>query len=255
MPPRPRALVPLVLAVLLAGCGGGSAATGTTTGASPTTTSSTAPAAPAGTPSAAGTTPVCATPADPVPTSGPVARQFGSAQVTAAYAFATGFMTRTTFTEAPLADRQPPQTAFAATEAGLTPGARDSFRVLTAKLESTTENLTQQETADLIGLATFGVASFPGLVLRRPAYRDLTCGKATTDVFKRPGLTDALVVRFPVSGTFLLADSAGGPQQIVFSKKMDLSLAPTGDPTRPWLVDGWRAVRTVDGPKPDPSTS
>lgn len=127
-----------------------------------------------------------------------------------------------------------------------------SFRVLTRGLASIAGNLSPQENADLIGLASYGVTvAYPGLTLRSPAYRDVRCGRATAEVFKRPGLSDALVLRFPVSGTFLLADAAGEPRALVFTKRMGLSLAPTGDPARPWLVDGWRADLSLDGPKPD----
>lgn len=248
----PAASVAALLAWSLTGCSGGTAAApppGTRTAAG-TTVPPTSTSAP--TPTAAPAPAVCATPVDPVPTNGPVAGHFGAAQVTAGYAFATGLLTRTTFTAAPLADPQPPQTAFAAAEEGLTPATRASFRELTARLASTTENLTPQDNTDLIGLASYGVTlAHPGLTLRSPAFRDVTCGRATTDVFRRQGQPDALVLRFPVSGTFLLTDAAGTPQQVVFTKKMELSLAPTGEPARPWLLDGWRAELAKDGPKPD----
>lgn len=240
----------LAVAGALAGCAGGSATakTGGPTTTGPVTATATGPASG----SRPAVTPACAVSADPVPATGPAADAFGQKQVAAAYDFAADLLATTTFSEAPLADPQPPPEAFAAAEAGLTPRARDSFRILTGKLASTTEDLTPQENADLIGLASYGVTvAYPKLTLSEPAYRDVRCGAATTEVFKRAGQPDALVLRFPVSGTFLLTDPAGQPQTIGWRKQMGLTLAPTGEPARPWLVDGWRAALSLDGPKPD----
>lgn len=258
MPVRPHALTALALAGLLAGCGGGATAaptaTGTTSGGptaaaadvQPTTTT------PAPTSPVAAATTACTTPADPVPTTGPAAAAFGADAVAAGYAFGSDLLARTTFTEAPLDQDHPQPDAFATAEQGLTPRARDSLRELTTKLAAPAVEVTPQENADLLGLSTYGVAvSYPGHTLRDPAYRDVTCGRATTEVLERPGLPDALVLRFPVSGTYLLDDPAGVPQTLVFTKQMGLSLAPTDDPARPWLLDGWRADLALDGPKPD----
>lgn len=258
MHPRtaPAAYAAVALAYALTGCSGGTAADAPRHSTAVHPTSAPATTATPTTPALSADLPACTSPTDPVPTTGPVADQFGgAAKLTAAYRFASSLLTRTTFTATPLADPQPPQNAFAAAEAGLTPRARDSFRVLTAKLASTTENLTPQEDADLTSLASYGVTvAYPGLTLRDPAYRDVTCGKATVEALARPGLPDALVLRFLVSGAFLLADPAGRPQAVAFNKQMDLSLEATGDPRRPWLVDGWRGDRTVGAPGPDPTS-
>lgn len=89
--------------------------------------------------------------------------------MTAAYAFSTPLLSRTAFTAAPLADPRPRQHAFAAAKEGLTPAARDSFRVLTRKLASTTETVSPQENADMVGLASYGVVvAYPGLTVRTP---------------------------------------------------------------------------------------
>lgn len=257
MPRRPHALVPLALAGLLAGCAGGSTTAGSASDA-PGPTNPASPTTPTGgtASDAAATTaaPGCTVPADPVPTTGPAADAFGAEPVRAAYAFAADWLAASTFTAAPLTEPQPPQSAFAAAEAGLTPRARDSFRVLTAKLASTTEVLTPQDNADLISLASYGLTfERPGFTVRDPAYRDVACGPATSEVFERPGQPTALVLRFPIGGTFLLADGTGAPLTFGWRKEMGLTLVTTDDPARPWLVDGRRADLSLDGPKPDPA--
>lgn len=257
-------LVPLALAGLLTGCAGGSA-TGDTTptgapasaAASPSAGGSPVASAPSGSPAAtAAAAPGCATSAGPVPTTGPAVDRFGAGPVQDAYMFAADWIAASTFTAAPLGDPHPPQTAFAGTEAGLTPAALVTFRKLTELLASTTETLSPQQNADLLSVASYGtVAAAPGATFRTPAYRDVTCGPAITDVYDNVGGQTKLVLRlrFPISGTFQLVTPAGVPEQAVFTKKMDLSMLSTGDPSRPWLVDGWRADLALDGPDPDPA--
>lgn len=219
----------------------------------PATTPSDAPApsaAPAGTPAVVVPAPDATAP--PTPFTGPAADRFGADDVMVAYRFATAYMLRSTFDGTLISLRQPRQSDFAAVEAGLTPAALGSFRRLSATLESTTENLTPQQTADLVALTTYGVtASFPGHTLRAPSYRNAGFGAAAADVFRADGRQDALVLRFPVTGTYLMNDAAGKPVALDYKKDMDLSLLQTGDPAQPWLIDGWRGTRTLDGPKPD----
>lgn len=247
-PRTPTVLLALALTTGTAACSGGSAADAVEGQTKP------APGGPSTSPPPARDAPACAIPTRPVPSGGPAANRFGTDAVAAGYRFAADLLARSTFTRAPLADPQPPQAAFADTEAGLTARARQSFRELTAVLASPTETITPQQDADLVALASYGVtASLPGNSLRTPAYRDVTCGPATTEVLPRPGLPDALVLRFPVSGSYLVTGPTGAPEVLAYRKDMDLSLAPTDDPARPWLLDGWRARRHTDGPDPDPA--
>lgn len=253
--PAAALVVAAALAGLLTGCSGSNAAPPSP---APTTTSA-VPSASPGTAPVNSPAPVVVPTPDPsgsfTPFTGPAADEFGADNVMAAYKFATSFMLKSTFDGTLITLAQPRQVDFTAVEAGLTPAARALFRELTAKLESTTVNLTPEENAALVSLASYGAATaFPGYTMRSPSYRNAGFGAARAEVFKAAGRPDSLVLRFPVTGTFLLADAAGKPVIVDYKKDMVLTLVQTGDPAQPWLVDGWRGTRTVDGPKPDPSS-
>ena len=239
----------LVLALALTGCGSKDKTATPVPGHTPTAS---APGSlPVGDPK-----PVVVPVPDPsgsfAPFTGEAADQFGADNVMTAYKFATKFMLQSTFDGTLITLTQPRQVDFSTVEQGLTPGAKTSFRALTALLESKTENLTPQQASDLVALTTWGVNTFPGYTLRNPGYRNVGFGAAHAEVAKLPGRQDELILRFPVTGTFLLTDSAGKLAVVDYKKDMDLSLAESGDPAHPWLIDGWRGTRTSDGPKVDP---
>ena len=188
---------------------------------------------------------------------GPAAAEFGADDVMAAYRFATAYLVRTTFDPGLLALASPRLPDLAFVEDGLTPAGAADFHRLAVELDAPGVPIPPQDGADLVGLATYGVGggTFPGYTVRTPGLRDVGYGLAQSQPFTGRNGVRSLALYFPVHGTFLLTGPDGSPAAATYSKDMALTLAPTGDPTRPWLVDGWRAVRTVDGPKPDPSTS
>ena len=255
----PRTTAPtvaLLVVLALTGCSAADSSASTSRTTAPTATASTPTPPP--TSSSSTRAPAVVPTADPsgslAPFTGEAADHFGADNVMAAYKFSTKFMLQSTFDGTLISLTQPRQVDFSTVEQGLTPGAKTSFRALTALLESKTENLTPQQASDLVALTTWGVNTFPGYTLRNPGYRNIGFGAARAEVSKAPGRQDELVLRFPVTGTFLLTDSAGKPAVVDYKKDVDLSLAESRNPAQPWLIDGWRGTRSVDGPKPDASS-
>lgn len=186
------------------------------------------------------------------PFTGPAADRFGSDNVTTAYQFATDLAMTANFNENLAGKFVVTARDYSYLDEFLTPGAVTELHRLTAEAAKPGYHMSTKDSSALLSLAQNGMAN-PGLgiTLRNPGVRDAGYGGATAEVYSRPGRPDALVLRFPVTGTYLISDH-GTAEVIDMHKDVAYTLVQTGQADRPWLVDGWRATYTYDGPKADP---